>query len=166
MAKICIISGRDEAALAMLLSEEHDIVTLIPIYGTTLPSQTRLLFITESACANSLGARHACRKMLLGAVCGAVPAVFLLMPGADSLYCDTATEMLQYCSALVCRRSEAIRVLGAPGVNTEAVLLRRFGLDSVRVLQEGASAGAYFSVLPPLCRLMLKATPHNSRLTP
>lgn len=152
---ICILTGAQARALRQELEEDRNVRVLSPMWGTTLPESVSLVVVTDSAVGGSFGAADACRRLLLGATCRGIPIVCVLSPGAAREESQDITEIIGFAQGLVCRKSEAVRLLGAPWEGTDMTLRRRYGLEYVRILPPSSPEENVWRQVRVVCRRLL-----------
>ncbi len=152
---VCVLSGGQIRGLRRELESEWEVRVLMPMWETALPQECELVIMTDRAVCGSFGAADACRRMLLSATCRGIPTVFVLLPGAEREGCRGIYELMGFARGLVCRKSEAVRLLGAPAEGTDISLRRRHGLEHVRLLPATASELNVWRQLIFLCHRLL-----------
>ncbi len=155
MSMICILSGGQVRALRRELETDWEVRVLSPMWGTTLPSGVGLVVVTDSAVGGSFGAADACRRLLLSATCRGLPIVCVLTPGAGRDECQDVPGIISFAQGLVCRKSEAVRLLDAPWDGTDMTLRRRYGLEYVRILPPSAPTANVWRQVTVVCRRLM-----------
>ena len=160
---VCVLSGGQVRGLCRELEELWAVRVLAPMWGTALPCGSEIVVVTESAVTGSFGAADACRKLLMNATCRCIPVVFTLTPGAEREECHEVCSMVGFAQGLVCRRSEAVRILDAPWEGTDMALRRRYGLQYVRILPPGVPGMNVWCQLADMCRRLTGEESDNAK---